>query len=148
MSEKEVKEKVIEVKEEDKKEVKEEIKEEDIDDLEDEKTDELVVEEGFAFPKTTVVRLMRKHLEPGKQIKGIVKREMNKWMEKMVVRVTSKMNEHPYTYVDYGMFKEAIETYEKIEDIEQEKIRIIKYLEKIKADCDSLARDVDRKFEV
>ncbi len=108
----------------------------------------LVDEAKLPFPRATIVNMMRKHLEHGKQIKGQVKDEMNIWLGKIVERVTKKMNDYPYTYVDYGMFKEAIETYETVQDIEMEKERIIKYLEKIKADCDSLAREVDRKFQL
>lgn len=114
----------------------------------DEEEEELVDESKLPFPRATIVNMMRKHLTPGKQIKGQVKDEMNIWVGKMVERITKKMDDYPYTYVDYSMFKESIETYEKVQDIEMEKERIIKYLEKIKADCDSLAREVDRKFQL
>lgn len=113
-----------------------------------EEEEELVDESKLPFPRATIVNMMRKHLTPGKQIKGQVKDEMNIWIGKMVERITKKMDDYPYTYVDYSMFKESIETYEKVQDIEMEKERIIKYLEKIKADCDSLAREVDRKFQL
>ena len=108
----------------------------------------IVDESKLPFPRATIVNMMRKHLSQGKQIKGQVKDEMNIWLGKMVERIAKKMDAYPYTYVDYSMFKEAVETYEKVQDIELEKERIIKYLEKIKADCDSLAREVDRKFEL
>ncbi|MBI4053289.1 MAG: hypothetical protein HY394_04585 [Candidatus Diapherotrites archaeon] len=111
--------------------------------------DEGTVDESkLPFPRATIVNMMRKHLSQGKQIKGQVKDEMNIWLGKMVERIAKKMDAYPYTYVDYSMFREAVETYEKVQDIELEKERIIKYLEKIKADCDSLAREVDRKFEL
>lgn len=105
-------------------------------------------EKDLPFPRATIVNMMRQYLEPGKQIKGQVKDEMNIWLGKMVERITKKMNTHPYTYLDYSMFAEAIEPYEKIQDIETEKERIIKRLEAIKADCDVLQREVDRKFKL
>ena len=105
-------------------------------------------EKDLPFPRATIVNMMRQYLGPGKQIKGQVKDEMNIWLGKMVERITKKMNEHPYTYVDYSMFQDAIETYEKIQDIEIEKERIIKRLEAIKADCEVLQREVDRKFNL
>lgn len=111
-----------------------------------EKTGEEVPEEKLPFPRATVVNRMRLHLESGKQIKGQVKDEMNIWLGKMVERVTTKMNEHPYSYVDGGMFREAIESYENIQDIEHEKKRIIMQLEAIKSACDVLINEVDRKF--
>ena len=115
--------------------------------LEDEEY-ENVSDADLPFPKATIVNMLRKHLDPGKQIKGQVKVEMNKWLGSMVERIAKKMNEHPYSYVDQSMLKDAIEVYEKMQDIEQERDRIITYLEKIKSDCDLLEREVERKFEL
>jgi len=103
-------------------------------------------EEKLPFPRATVVNQMRKYLDHGKQIKGQVKDEMNIWLGKMIQRTTAKMNEHPYSYVDGGMFREAIETYENVQDIENERKRIILQLESVKAACDVLINEVDRKF--
>lgn len=105
-----------------------------------------IEESKLPFPRATVTNMMRQYLDDGKQIKGQVKDEMNIWLGKMVERIAGKMNAHPYTYVDYGMFKEAIEPYEKIQDVEQEKEHIIKQLEAVKSACDVLIREVDRKF--
>ena len=98
------------------------------------------------FPNATVVRLMRKNLDKHKQIKGIVKKEMNLFLGRIVETICKKMNGYEYSSVDYGMFKQAVETFENIQSIELEKIRIIKNLEKIKAECDILIDDVERKF--
>jgi len=103
-------------------------------------------ESKLPFPRATVTNMMRQYLDDGKQIKGQVKDEMNIWLGKMVERIALKMNAHPYTYVDYGMFKEAVEPYEKIQDVEMEKEHIIKQLEAVKSQCDVLIREVDRKF--
>jgi 3-methyladenine DNA glycosylase Tag len=71
---------------------------------------------------------------------------MNLFLGQIVETICKKMNSYEYSYVDYGMFKQAIETFENIQTIELEKIRIIKNLEKIKAECDILIDDVERKF--
>lgn len=105
-------------------------------------------DEKLPFPNARVVRLMRESLDENKQIKSIVKKEMNLFLGRIVQTVCKKMNEFDYSYVDYGMFKQAIETFENIQTIELEKIRIIKALEKIKADCDVLVNDVERKFNI
>ncbi|MBI2598480.1 MAG: hypothetical protein HYW50_04760 [Candidatus Diapherotrites archaeon] len=105
-----------------------------------------VDESKLPFPRATIVNMLRKQLSTGKQIKGQVKDEMNIWLAKMVERIAKKMDAHPYTYVDGSMFREAIEPYENIQDIEREKERIIKQLEVIKAACDVLISEVDRKF--
>ncbi len=103
-------------------------------------------DEELPFPRATIVNMLRQYLDQGKQIKGQVKREMNIWLGSMVERVAKKMNSHPYTYVDGSMFREAVEPYEAIQEIEKEKERIIKQLESVKAACDVLISEVDRKF--
>lgn len=111
-----------------------------------EESGEEMPEDKLPFPRATIVNRMRLYLDNGKQIKGQVKDEINIWLGKMVERITKKMNEHPYSYVDGGMLREAIEPYENIQDIEHEKKRIIMQLESIKAACDVLINEVDRKF--
>jgi len=111
-----------------------------------EETEGEIDESKLPFPRATIVNMLRKHLSKGKQIKGQVKDEMNIWLGKMVERIAGKMDSHPYTYVDGSMLREAVEPYENIQDIEKEKERIIKQLESIKAACDVLILEVDRKF--
>ena len=112
----------------------------------EEEDEEEIDESKLPFPRATIVNMLRKHLSTGKQIKGQVKNEMNIWLGKMVERIAQKMDKCPYTYVDGSMLREAIEPYENIQDIEKEKERIIKQLESIKAACDVLILEVDRKF--
>jgi histone H3/H4 len=123
-----------------------ELEGEDLDEVIEDSDEEDLDDEKLPFPNATVVRLMRKSLDPHKQIKGIVKKEMNLFLGQIVETICKKMNSYEYSYVDYGMFKQAIETFENIQTIELEKIRIIKNLEKIKAECDILIDDVERKF--
>ncbi|MBN2067059.1 MAG: hypothetical protein JW744_01170 [Candidatus Diapherotrites archaeon] len=111
-----------------------------------EESGEEMPEDKLPFPRATIVNMLRKHLSSGKQIKGQVKDEMNVWLGKMVERIAKKMNQHPYAYVDGGMLRDAIEPYETVQDIEKEKERIIKQLEAVKAACDVLINEVDRKF--
>lgn len=112
----------------------------------DAEEEEEVDESRLPFPRATIVNMMRKHLSQGKQIKGRVKTEMNLWLGSVVERVAKKMNAYPYSYVDGSMFREAIEPYEHLQEIEKEKERIIKQLESIKAECDVLITEVDRQF--
>lgn len=105
-------------------------------------------ESKLPFPRATIVNMLRKHLSSGKQIKGQVKNEMNIWLGKVVERIAKKMDTHQYTYVDGSMFREAIEPYENMQDIDNEKVRIIKQLESVKAACDVLINEVDRKFKL
>ena len=104
--------------------------------------------EQLPFPTAPIVRLMKKHLDKDKLIKKQVKDEMNKWLAEICEKITKKMNDKPYTTVDISAFKEAIQIYKDLEDMEKEKTRIVANLERIKQDCDALIRDLDRKFKV
>ncbi|MEM0359982.1 MAG: hypothetical protein QXK06_01420 [Candidatus Diapherotrites archaeon] len=106
------------------------------------------VEEKLPFPRATVTNMIRKHVGPGKQIKGRVKVEMNKWLGHMVEKISKEMGSYPYTYVDYAMFQDAIAKYTKLEEIADERDRILKYLAKIKSDCEFLELEVKKKFEL
>lgn len=130
---------------------KQEIKQEEAlteqeDALTDVEEEDEIDESKLPFPRATIVNMMRKHLTQGKQIKGRVKTEMNLWLGKMVERLAKKMDSYPYTYIDGSMFREAIEPYEQLQEIEREKERIIKQLESIRAECDVLINEVDRQF--
>jgi len=105
-------------------------------------------EEKLPFPRATVTNMIRQHLDSGKQIKGRVKVEMNKWLGHMVEKISKEMNSYPYTYVDYSMLQDAVEKYTKLEEIADERDRILKYLDKIKSDCEFLEKEVKKKFEV
>lgn len=139
-----------------KEESVEEAKEEPVEGAEDESTEgsedesmETVDDETgreFAFAMAPVVRIMKDELDSDKMIRSRVKVEMNLWLEKVCRKVAKVMNRSEYTMVETDDFKTAIEPYEMIEDVEGERHRIVATLEKIKQDCDSLIRDVDRKF--
>lgn len=104
--------------------------------------------EKLPFAKNEVYRLMRENLDGDKQIKDQVKVEMNKFLYMILKNVCIKLNEYPYSTVDYGMFKECIYPYQNIEKINQEKERILMHLDAIKADCDALAMDVEKSLKL
>ena len=104
--------------------------------------------ESLPLPTAPIIRIMKKNLDKNKLIKKEVKEEMNKWLAGMCEKVTKKMNEKPYASVDISTFKEAVQSYNDLEEMEKEKQRILVSLEKIKQDADSLMRDLDRKFKI
>jgi hypothetical protein len=103
-------------------------------------------ESKYAFPMAPIVRLMKQEMDQDKMIRRRVKEGMNEWLEVLCRKVAKKMNQSEYTMVEIDDFKTAIEAYEMIDSVEQEKARIVATLEKIKQDCDSLIMDVNRKF--
>jgi hypothetical protein len=104
--------------------------------------------EDLPFPKATITNKIRKHLGNDKTIKGPVKKGLNVWLGTMVERVSKKMDSYPYPYIDRSMFKEAIEPYEAVSEIELEKERIIQQMESMKIACDLLKMEIDRKFKL
>lgn len=109
-----------------------------------EETEEYLDEEDekLPFAKAEVVRLMKQHLDDDKMIRERVKVEMNKFLGDVLANVCKQLNEYPYSTVEYEMLKESTYPYTNIERINEEKIRILKHLDAIKADCDALSMDV------
>ncbi|HMK54851.1 MAG TPA: hypothetical protein VK444_08770 [Methanobacteriaceae archaeon] len=106
--------------------------------------DELTEEEDESLPfaKAEVVRLMKKNLDSDKMIRERVKVEMNRFLGDVLEKVCDQLNQYPYTTIEYEMLKESIYPYQNIERINEEKVRILKHLDAIKADCDALSMDV------
>jgi len=103
-------------------------------------------EAKFAFPMAPIVRIMKQEMDEDKMIRRRVKEAMNQWLEGLCRKVAKKLNHSEYTMVEIDDFKTAVEAYEMIDSVEQERARIVATLEKVKQDCDSLIMDVNRKF--
>lgn len=104
--------------------------------------------EELPFAKAEVVRLMKQNLDSDKMIRERVKVEMNKFLGQILENVCKQLNEYPYTTIEYEMLKESIYPYKNIERINEEKERILKHLDAIKADCDALSLDVKRTLKL
>ena len=104
--------------------------------------------EKLPFAKNEVYRMLKDNLDSDKMVRDQVTIEMNKFLYSILQNVCKRLNEYPYTTVDYGMFKECIYPYQNIEKINQEKERILMHLDAIKADCDALAMDVEKSLKL
>jgi histone H3/H4 len=107
-----------------------------------------IEDEGLPFAKAEVVRLMKRNLDKDKMIRERVKVEMNKFLGEVLERVCEQLNDYPYTTIEYEMLKESIYPYTNIKRINEEKFRILKHLEAIKADCDALTMDVKKSLKL
>ncbi len=112
----------------------------------DEQTEE--EDEKLPFAKAEVVRLMKQHLDDDKMIRERVKVEMNKFLGDVLENVCRELNKYPYSTVEYEMLKESTYPYTNITRINEEKERILKHLEAIKADCDALSMDVKSTLKI
>lgn len=115
-----------------------------------EESEEYLDEDGekLPFAKAEVVRLMKENLDSDKMIRERVKVEMNKFLGDVLVNVCKQLNDYPYSTIEYEMLKEATYPYTNIERINEEKIRILKHLDAIKADCDALSMDVKATLKI
>ena len=126
----------------------------EVEDVEVDKTEENTEEymdeneEKLPFAKAEVVRLMKENLDDDKMIRERVKVEMNKFLGDVLVNVCKQLNDYPYSTVEYEMLKESTYPYTNIERINEEKIRILKHLDAIKADCDALSMDVKATLKI
>lgn len=141
-------ESITETPDERERELSEEIveSEEDLEEFDEE--GEAIGDEGLPFAKAEVVRLMKKNLDKDKMIRERVKVEMNKFLGEVLERVCEQLNDYPYTTIEYEMLKESIYPYTNIKRINEEKLRILKHLEAIKADCDALTMDVKKSLKL
>ena len=115
----------------------------------EEKQEEVQEEtENLPFAKAEVVRLMKQNLDSDKMIRERVKVEMNKFLGEVLENVCKQLNEYPYTTIEYEMLKESIYPYKNVQRINEEKERILKHLDAIKADCDALSLDVRRTLKL
>ena len=105
-------------------------------------------DEKLPFAKAEVVRLMKENLDDDKMIRERVKVEMNKFLGDVLVNVCKQLNDYPYSTIEYEMLKESTYPYTNIERINEEKIRILKHLDAIKADCDALSMDVKATLKI
>jgi len=103
-------------------------------------------DENLPFAKAEVVRLMKEVLPKNRWITDKVKVEMNMFLYEILKNICEKLAREPYATINYAMLKESLMSYEMLGEIEAEKTRIIRSLEKIKSDCDVMIEAVERKF--
>jgi hypothetical protein len=103
-------------------------------------------ESKMAFANAEIVRLIKKNLPEGRMIKKRVKVGMNRFLEEIVTEICKKLANEPYSYIEIDMLERALEPYKNIKSLEIEKNRIIANLNKIKAECDVMIDDINRKF--
>ena len=110
---------------------------------------EEVTEEGIrlAFPEAAVVRIMKRHLDKEKMVKKEAKLMMNKWLERMCIDVTKRMNKFPYVMVTKSEFAEGTKIYDNLKNFDKEKQRILSHLDAMKKDIERLERDLGKAEE-
>jgi len=104
------------------------------------------LEQKLPFPTAAVVREMKKHIAKDKMVRKEVKIAMNNFLAEIVKEASARMDQFPYSMVDYRMFEEAVRPYKQVKEIQAEKQRLMAHLDKIIEDCASVKRDLEAKF--
>ncbi|MBN1923969.1 MAG: hypothetical protein JW791_04395 [Nanoarchaeota archaeon] len=116
--------------------------------MEKEEEDNEADDVNLAFANAEVVRLMKNNLPKDRMIKKRVKIAMNKFLEDICVDICKKLSKEPYVYIEFDMFKKAVQPFKDLKSLEVEKERLLANLNKIKAECDVMIDDVERKFSL
>ena len=99
------------------------------------------------FALARVVRIIRKNA-PDHMISSNVKHSMNSWLGEIAEDVSGKMNASRYTTLNLDDFNEATKRYTIADELDSEKERLVKGLEKLQMDIDALKRDIERRISI
>ena len=101
--------------------------------------------EVLPFPKARVVSMMRSAIKD-KIIRSEVKEATNFWIGNLLKRIAREMNNSMYGSVGIADFQRATKPYDMIEDIVKDRERLLLSCEKLKANSDSIQREMKRFF--
>ena len=105
-------------------------------------------QERLPFPNARVVRLLKSELDPDKMVRARVKKELNEWLGELVRRISREINKSPYTVVEAQDLHKATKKYDQLDEVAQQKERLISYMNRIRGDCNILIEDVEKSFDV
>ena len=97
------------------------------------------------FALARVVRIIRKNA-PDHMISSNVKNSMNYWLGEVAEDVAKKMNASRYTTLNLDDFGDATKRYKIADELDSEKERLVKGLDKLQLDIDALKRDIERRI--
>ena len=103
-----------------------------------------VSKEKLPFPEASIVRIMKKSMDKEKKIKKEVKIAMNKYLARICANISKDMNRVPYVMMNVHEFNEAKRIYDKLEDFDNEKKRILSHLDAMKRDIERLEKDLGK----
>lgn len=109
--------------------------------------DENEEDSGLPFPRARVLRLMRRSITDGKQIRSEVKDALNIWLGNLVAKLSREMNNSPYGSIGMSDFQRATGPFDQIANLVKDEERLHLSLEKLKVDADQVQRDMRRFFD-
>ncbi len=100
--------------------------------------------DSMPFPTARVVRILKENCKDH-LISAKVKDAVNVWLGQICTDVAVEMSKSRYPTLDLDDFKTAVKKYEVASHLDEEKIRLLKGLEKLKLDIEALERDISTR---
>lgn len=111
----------------------------------DNESAEEVQDDSLPFPNAVIVRQIKKGA-PGKMVSSKVKVAMNQFLSEVVQNISKEMNSTRYSMVEMDDFMRATKPYRYAKELQIEKERVVRELESMRNEIESLIREFERKF--
>jgi uncharacterized protein (UPF0297 family) len=96
----------------------------------------------LAFPHSRIVNMVRAETGEGQYVRKSVYYGLNLLLANIADEVIDKLVDTDKAYIEKSDLDRAARKYERIEDILEEKERVVKHLRALEEDVNKLARDV------
>lgn len=96
------------------------------------------------FPHARIVDMVREETAEGQYVRKRVYFGLNLLLGRIADEIIDKLVDTDHAYIEKADLDRAARKYERIEEILEEKDRIIKHLQALEADVEQLSRDMER----
>ncbi|MCJ7478812.1 MAG: hypothetical protein MUP63_01380 [Candidatus Nanohaloarchaeota archaeon QJJ-7] len=103
-----------------------------------------VDKEDLAFPHSRIVNMVRDETKDGQYVRKSVYHGLNLLLGNIAEDIIDKLVQTDAAYIEKHDLDRASRKYENIEEVMEEKERIIKHLRALEEDVNKLSRDIER----
>ncbi|MDY6769632.1 MAG: hypothetical protein SVU88_01530 [Candidatus Nanohaloarchaea archaeon] len=100
--------------------------------------------DDLAFPHSRIVNMVRAETKDGQYVRKSVYHGLNLLLGNIAEDIIDNLVETDAAYIEKHDLDRAARKYENIEEVMEEKERIIKHLRALQEDVNKLARDIER----
>ena len=102
---------------------------------------------GLPFPMAPIVRMVKAQIGD-KMVSSKVKVAMNKFLGEVASSVAKEMGQTRYPMIEMDDFLRATKPYTYAKEMQTEKERVVKELDAMRTEIDSMIQEFQRKFAV
>ncbi|MFB6265569.1 MAG: hypothetical protein ABEI07_00620 [Candidatus Nanohaloarchaea archaeon] len=103
-----------------------------------------VDKDDLAFPHSRIVNMVRDETKEGQYVRKSVYHGLNLLLGNIAEDIIDNLVETDAAYIEKHDLDRAARKYENIEEVMEEKERIIKHLRALQEDVNKLARDIEK----